>query len=480
MRQFGSWATSREDRDCDSDDDTDVSTSQDALEKTSAAQRDAEAGRVWLRLAGILVLALTLRVLAHAATAATRLLNDEWDYFGLAARLMQTGELGDAAGRAPGVVVFYSSLFSLFGPLTQVARAGNVLLSTASVGLVFLLGRRFAGVRAGLLAALLAALYPNFIGFSHSLWPETLYIFLELAALVLLAVAWERPALWRFGAAGLLFGLGALTREVGALVALLMVAFVVAQVRPVWRAGLARGAVLLAAAAAVVLPWSAHLYAQTGQLALIGRTTWFNLYVGNAEPTEVDGELMHPWRRYRTLGSNRTEREAAARALALQAITDRMPAWPFEKLEEVRDFAAPGSFVVDRLRLRADPDRAQLDKGNRAYRFTVASLESKVFRERASLVCMLAYAVVVVSGVVGLILCGTSTARRASAVFIAAHLLPALATFALTRFRLPIMPLLILGAAALALALPRCWSEASLRRRLAAATAALTTLPLLL
>ena len=164
-------------------------------------------------LAVILLVGAALRIGACVVVAPTPLMNDEVLYHKLPARVAAGDELGDAAGRTPGVLVFYAGLYRAFGDRVSVARGGNVLLSAVTLGLIFLVARRLAGERAGLVAAALAAAYPVFIAFSHYLLSETLYVFLLLAALATLLSGGSRPTAVRAGAAGLLFGTCALTRE---------------------------------------------------------------------------------------------------------------------------------------------------------------------------------------------------------------------------------------------------------------------------
>jgi 4-amino-4-deoxy-L-arabinose transferase-like glycosyltransferase len=431
----------------------------------------------WQRLGAIVVLALAVRVVALVATAPTGLVNDELLYNALAEHLVSGGALGDAGGRPPGVVLFYAALFGILGPSIQLARAGNVLLSAATVPVVFALGRSFGGVRTGLLAALLAALYPGLVAYSHGLWSETLYLFAMLSGLALVIGHRERPVAWKLAAAGALFGIGALTREVGLLVAVFTAGFLAFESRPRWKPGLARAALLLAPVALITLPWGAHVYATTGDLALASRTSWFNLYVGNAPVPEVGGWRAHPWHVYETLGRTRSEREAAARRLALEAIRERMPWWPLEKLGELRSFLAPTSLAVARLRVDADAGPIRVVAAGRwSYRFRVEALDSAGFRDGMALACVAAYLIVLVPGVAGLLLARERALTRLFGLCLLAHVLPPLLAFALSRFRLPVMPVFMIGAAWLACAPSAAWRGASTRRRLAAGLLALAAL----
>jgi 4-amino-4-deoxy-L-arabinose transferase-like glycosyltransferase len=117
----------------------------------------------------------------------------------------------------------------------------SCLFGAAAVVLIGMLGRRVGGVRIGLLAAAIAAVYPALWMLDASLRSESLY--LPLIALVLL-LTYERRFVW----AGVALGLAALTRsEALLLVPLLLFALP----RPRLRPALA----VVAACFVVVAPW---------------------------------------------------------------------------------------------------------------------------------------------------------------------------------------------------------------------------------
>ncbi len=114
----------------------------------------------------------------------------------------------------PPLYPVFLSLFALFPSFPFTAQVGQVLLATLAIAMVFELGRQTHSVRAGLIAAVVYALWlPNVIAV-WSTMQEALYIPLLLLAFVLLARAVNRESGWRtFGLAGMVFGLAALTRS---------------------------------------------------------------------------------------------------------------------------------------------------------------------------------------------------------------------------------------------------------------------------
>src|SRR3954470_13572311 len=121
-------------------------------------------------------------------------------------------------------------------------RVVSCLLGAAAIVLIGLLGRRVAGDRIGLLAAVVAAVYPALWMLDASLRSESLYV--ALIALVLL-LAYERRAV----PLGLAIGLAALTRSEALLLLPLLLLF-----------GIPRGNRLRVtlACALVLTPWLAR------------------------------------------------------------------------------------------------------------------------------------------------------------------------------------------------------------------------------
>src|SRR5262245_55754718 len=62
----------------------------------------------------------------------------------------------------------------------------NVALSVATIGLVFVLGRRLAGTGVGLVAAAIWAVWPNLVFHSGIVLTETLFLFLLVLLLIVL------------------------------------------------------------------------------------------------------------------------------------------------------------------------------------------------------------------------------------------------------------------------------------------------------
>jgi hypothetical protein len=114
----------------------------------------------------------------------------------------------------PPLYLLFLAIPSLIGLQSAfVHLVWSALCGTATVVVVGLLGRRVAGDRVGLIAAALAAVYPNLWVYDGQLLSETLAIFVATLALLLAYRAWERPSFGRYCALGAACGAAALTRS---------------------------------------------------------------------------------------------------------------------------------------------------------------------------------------------------------------------------------------------------------------------------
>ena len=417
----------------------------------------------------ILAGALATRLVVLFAVSPTPLAGDELDYFWRGAERAQGIEPADTGFRPPLMEFFYGALFRVTGPSIPAARIATVLISVLLLIPLHDIARRFGDRGTARLATVLAAVYPNFIAFSHYLWSETVYLFLVLWGIALLGSHVERPALWKPSVAGVAFGLSALTRVVGVAFPLLAAGWLVWISRSELRRSLrplAAPACLLAAVALPIAPWTASLNREGEPFAPITRTTWLNLYLGNARPPGTEPVMQYP-----LLGETRIEREAKARELVLHEIWERLPAWPLEKIaSELPNFFGPKSFAVRRLQTL----RERSVGVNRAwgYRFRFPELDSHSFRSRAGVLIVCSYVAIVLLGAIGMALMPASRWRQLLLIFVFSQIAPTIVTFAISRFRLASMAVAVLGAAWLIRAGPEAWRNASPAARAAALAAA--------
>jgi len=218
-------------------------------------------GRFRHRLAWVVVAAAAVR-LVHLATKWNRplQLNDSVWYSSMAAGLRH-GEFfrhlvvdGAPSAEHPPLAAIMMTPGSFLPNWVQGQRLTTVVAGVVGVGLIGLLGRRVGGVQVGLVAAAIAAVYPNLWMNDGLVMSESIAITIVLGALLMLGTLLQRPS-WPVAAgAGALLGAAALTRSELVMLVPLAAALVIAHGRS--RTAVVRGGVVIGIAVAVMAPWA--------------------------------------------------------------------------------------------------------------------------------------------------------------------------------------------------------------------------------
>ncbi|HKY68460.1 MAG TPA: glycosyltransferase family 39 protein, partial [Acidimicrobiales bacterium] len=319
----------------------------------------------------------------------------------------------------------------------------NVALSVATIGLVFVLGRRLVGPRVGLVAAGIWALWPNLVFHTGIVLTETLFLFLLVLMLVVALgdrAASRAPGVARLVAVGLSFGAVLLVRPVSAVVAPV---FLVLWWGNGARAALWRVAVVGLATVAVLLPWSIRSTAVMDEPVVLSLNFGDNLCLGH-NPGATGGfgdlgahcytadELSRP--------ESETRRQSENIDRALTYITEN----PGTTLRRT-----PSKL---RITLQDDWDGLQA-----AEDFGARPLFSDTTRGLLRGVATGFYALVGLVGIVGAVLWLRRSGRDRRALFLIVaglvQLVPPLATFGDPRFKMPIYPTVAVCAAVALVAL---------------------------
>lgn len=196
------------------------------------------------------------------------------------------------AGQDPPLFVVALGVSSLLGAEgVQAHQLVGVLIGTVSVVLIALLARRLGGDRSGLVAAVLATIYPAAWIHEPLLLAESLVVCLVAASLLAVYRLRERPSAGRAAALGACTALAALTRsELILLVPLLVLPSVFTM--PVGRRqqACALGAALLAATV-LVGPWVGYNLARFEEPTLLSTQAGFTLAGANCHQTYSGREV---------------------------------------------------------------------------------------------------------------------------------------------------------------------------------------------
>lgn len=398
----------------------------------------------------LVALAVRLAWVRWAAREPTEFFIDPARYLGYAQQIAAGNGMiepitGDpTAYYPPGYPWFLGIVVWASEPFTDApwVAAGIVqaVLGAVTVLLGALVARRLAGERAGLVAAAGLALYPNLIFHTGALLGETLYnvLFLGFLAL-LLGRGWTHTfGAWRLVGCGALLGAAVLVRPISlAVIPVVALAWLWSRKDPVIAARWT-GA-LLAGVALVVLPWTVRNAIRLDAFVPISTNTGDNLCIGHADgatgaftPLEAC-EVPYPF----TDGiSAELKADEEKRRIALEGMVenlDREPwlLWRRTYFMWVRDGDHDALFAV---------------QSYRRDRWIALPTEARLIW-----IADRAYWLVLATGIVGLV----QLARRrqpeafvlvGSAVMTAA--VPLL-FFGDARFKVPVIPLLIIAAATL-------------------------------
>jgi hypothetical protein len=391
---------------------------------------------------------LLLTTLAFLVRAAFLLLAPACDYAGDEPSWIELGRqlARPAVAFSPlrSDLVFYPPLYPYFIGLVSRA-AGSlqaVLWVQAAIGALLVpavgrVGYLSFGRRAGLVAAAFAALYPDLVWFATRFWTETLFIVLLWWAIERTLQADVTGSLRTAATAGVLWGLTTLTRELALylvpLAALWMLRPRAATPTGMWhawlrppRARLALAAMLVLVSLLTIAPWTVRNAIVFRAFIPVSTMGGLNLWQGNTTLTHLQiYEVLAPI-------DGAVAQDRYCRRMAWETIAARQPAWIFEKLaEQMPEFWKAGSEVLDHLvgREACGP-------------LTTAALVP------IELVLILPYL-----ALLGLLLVGLARLRFGEAaglllVLLAAYNAAHVVAYATTRFRLPVMPVVFLVAAA--------------------------------
>lgn len=240
-----------------------------------------------LLLAGIILAALFIRLgVAWALGDLKRdLLGDEGSYVPLAKALAEGRGFISKDGtphlnRTPAIPFMVSLVFRVAGYNLPAARVLMCAVGVLLVPLGYVLGCRLSDTRAGLLAAAAAAVFPHWVFFAGYILTDVPCAITVAASAWLLVEGWRRNSLIWLGAAGVTLGIGMLVRPTS-LVFIPAVLLWLALVMPDWRRRLAAMAVALAGLACAAGPWAVRNSLVLGQPAGVSVSGGITLWIGN-------------------------------------------------------------------------------------------------------------------------------------------------------------------------------------------------------
>jgi 4-amino-4-deoxy-L-arabinose transferase-like glycosyltransferase len=399
---------------------------------------------VLLTLAGLAVRLVFLLVEPATGPVADERTWTDW------ARIVASDRVGFSPFRTR--MIFHPPLYpyflavplSLFGTL-EAAKWAQAIVATLLVPALGRIGALLFGARAGLVAAAMAAFYPEVVWFSVHFWVENLFLVLLWWAFERLFVADDTGKRTAAIVGGLLWGLAILTRETG--LYFLPLAGLWMALSPRREGAPARSALFVLSALLVVAPWTYRNWVAFRAFVPVSTAGGLNLFQGNARLTRQEVYDLYE------AVQGRIEQYRFGQRMGWQAIRDRQPTWFAEKLvEQMPMFWEAESMAVIHVKRGA--------YGTVAPPVAVA----------VAVVMLAPYLVVLAFFVLGLAAQAWERRSLLLLAFLAYYNLIHVVTHGFNRYRMPVMPVVFLFAAASFVA----WREGRLaltkpRRLLAAA-----------
>ena len=267
----------------------------------------------------ILIGALALRI-AEVQGTSYRPINDAGSYLTIASYISRTGDYslkrtpGSGAGGTRGPSAYFAPGFPYFLGLVDIldghktrrdgaiqpARTSQAILGTITVALIGLVAFEMFGEVAGLVALVLAAIYPVLIELSAVIVAENLLTAFVLAAVYAgLRVRRARNARTRYAwvaATGVLAGLATLTHENGVLILIPLIP-AVWTARPRLKLGaLAAPALLIVVTALTILPWTIRNAVVMHAFIPVSDETGITLVGTYNVASAANPQLQYKWR----------------------------------------------------------------------------------------------------------------------------------------------------------------------------------------
>lgn len=224
---------------------------------------------------GVVLRLVHLKFALHSPVLALPLIDSAY-YHNWAVGIADGNILGESAFfMSPLYPYFLGLLYALFGAHPAAGAAAQILLSGISIWMIWLIGRKVSGERAGTIAAFIAAVYPPWIYFDGALLTAPLILFLNTASLLILVKFLDKLRPGQILAAGVLLGLSTLARPNALLFAAVLAVWLITRRMHIAAIIMSLGLI------AVISPVTLRNIFVAGEFALTTASGGMNFYVGS-------------------------------------------------------------------------------------------------------------------------------------------------------------------------------------------------------
>jgi 4-amino-4-deoxy-L-arabinose transferase-like glycosyltransferase len=437
-----------------------AATTEQEVARETASDTPGSLRALWIILAAALVVRIALW--SFWQDMPVRIV-DAQDYNRLALGLLNEGAYLTPSGnpsslRPPLYPVLVAGVYRVFGAENYaVVRFLQAVLGLVTALLTYYLGRNAFSHRVGLWSAAWCAFYPSLLGFNNLLLTETLFTLLVTAITLAVVVGLRRASVPVMAGAGVLLGLGALTRSILWLFAPLLALYVVCTWRERGSKRYLAGAALFACFLAVIAPWAYRNTRVQKTLTIIDCMGGRNAMMGNYDYTPLE-------RSWATISIVKGEHSWGA------VLSQHYPEYN-DSTQGQRDKLAMKygiAFALSHPLLTIQRDAVRFFNYWQLERTLIAGARSGMFGTlptvavigAALLICG-SYALAVWAGVFGLLMKSPAD-RRVHWFLVFSIVFPCLIhtlIFAHSRYHLPTMPILLIYATAALLNWRELWSR---------------------
>jgi tetratricopeptide (TPR) repeat protein len=204
-------------------------------------------------------------------------------YHDLWAKQIASGDLLGAGPffRAPLYAYFLGAIYTLLGPSLTVAKIIQHLIGAVSCSIIFLFGDRYFGRKVAIISGLISTFYWVFIYFEDELLLDSLLVLFSITLVWLLFSLYEKPGLRRFFLAGLWLGLAAITRPNFLAMLPVIAVWVSYAFKISAKEKMVRILILAAGCAVIISPVTIRNIVVGNDAVLIASQGGINFYIGN-------------------------------------------------------------------------------------------------------------------------------------------------------------------------------------------------------
>ena len=339
--------------------------------------------------------------------------------------------------RAPFYAYFLGAIYAIAGPSLAIAKIIQHVIGSLSCSLIFLFTDRYFNRATAILSGLISAFYWVFIYFEDELLLDSLLVLFSVLLIWLLMRAREKPTLGRFFISGLILGIAAITRPNFAAFIPVVLIWMIFYLPSNFKITVSRFAVFLAGSLLIIMPVTVRNILVGDDMVIIASQGGINFYIGNNEHADGMSAIMPEF------GSTWQYTDCEY----LAGIETGRPGYEIKQSEVSSFFYLKAlNFIIEEPALWLGLMFRKLDYFWNAYEIS-NNQNLYFFRQFASVTRILPPLFFIISplSIYGLWLIFRDDRKyHLIGYFIIIYMLSIIAFFVTSRFRLPIVPFLII------------------------------------